>query len=87
MIPSINLELDGDNCWPDLNEKELINIMESGIPLRIAVLDNGMASGHPSITLRIDLPDGKVLLTQTSARVFCLVAKCIMDKYPDLFDD
>ena len=71
-------------AFPDLREKEVI-LPESDI--KVAVLDKGMESGRPSVAIRIDLPDGKVVLAETSARLFCTAAKVIMAKHPELFKD
>lgn len=77
----------GDGAWPDLAEKmadgRVIDIEE----IAVNVLDSGMKSGQPSVGLRIDLPDGRTVLAQTSARLFCTAAKAIMARYPDLFSD
>lgn len=79
---ALDVNLNGDNCWPDLPEKEVIEAEK----LSIGVLDGGTASGKPSVTLRIDLPDGRVVLAQTTARLFCTAANMITGKYPDLFE-
>lgn len=70
-MPSLNLIMDGDGCWPDLapiKEKiesgQLIHLTET--KWEMALLRRGMASGEPSVSLRIDLPDGRVLLAETS---------------------
>lgn len=92
-MPSLTMIIDGDKCWPDLansdgtgvNDK-VINVMgPSAKPIQIALLDNGMQSGRPSVTFRIDLPDGRVVLTETSLRLFATAAKVFAAKYPDLF--
>ena len=60
------VHLDGDNCWPDLKDKV-------GTPdyiftkiVSIARLPAGMQSGLSSVSVRIDLPDGKVVVAETS---------------------
>lgn len=80
----LTLILEGDNCWPDLKDKEFIGIEEG---LQVAVLDGGMQGGRPSIAIRLELPDGRPVIAQTSARLFCTAARGIMAKYPRLFDD
>jgi hypothetical protein len=43
------------------------------------VLDGGMESGHPSVAMHLDLPDGgPVVIAEPSARLFCTTAKAIM---------
>lgn len=86
MLPLI-VKLDGDKCWPELKGKEdkIIHLGNGAPPIQIAALDGGMESGRPSVTIRVDTPDGKYVLAETSARLFCTAAKMIMAKYPDLF--
>lgn len=81
MIP-LSVILDGDDAWPDLAEKDVI---EAGV-LAVAVLPNGMKSGKPSVTIRLELPNGETVLAQTSARLFCTAGRAITAKYPDLFE-
>ena len=86
MIPLI-IKLEGDAAWPDLKDKEIIHLGNGAPPLQVAVLDGGLTSGRPSVALRVDLPDGKYVVAETSARLFCMAARAIMAKYPDLFID
>lgn len=72
--------------WPDLAREDCIHLGNGAPALRVAVLEGGMESGKPSIALRIDLPDGKSVIAETSARLFCTAARTIMARYPDLFD-
>jgi hypothetical protein len=82
MIP-FSIILDGDNAWPDIRNKRMHDASIVGV----AVLNEGMQSGKPSVAFRIDLKDGSVVIAQTSARLFCGAAKAIMTRYPDLFKD
>jgi len=86
MIPMV-IKLDGDNAWPDLNMANVIHLSNGAPAIQVAVLENGMASGRPSIALRIDLPDGKHVIAETSARLFVTAGRAIHAKYPNLFDD
>ena len=81
MIP-MSVRLEGDNAWPDLAGKDLIEATSIGV----AVLPRGMASGRPSVSLRIELPDGQTVIAQTSARLFCSAGRMITTRYPDLFE-
>ena len=38
--------------------------------IQISGLDGGMVSGKPSIVIRLDLPDGKVVVAETSWALF-----------------
>ena len=86
-MPALSIKLQGDGCWPDLEGKDLLTLSGPDAPsIQLALLPGGMDSGKPSISIRIDLPDGRVLLTETSARLFCTAANMVMAKYPDLFE-
>lgn len=62
----LDVHIDGDNCWPDLvNEHGQPNFI-SGQWTGIARLPGGTASGKSSVTVRIELPDGRVVLAQTT---------------------
>lgn len=69
-MPFLPLKIihDGDNCWPDLAEKiergEVIHL--AGVGLELALLPGGMSSGAASVSLRIDLPDGRTVICETS---------------------
>lgn len=83
---SMNIILDGDRAWPDLNSKEVIHLGQGAPPISVAVLEMGLASGRPSVAIRIDLPDGRVVVAETTARLFCGAANAIMARYPGLFE-
>lgn len=72
-MPGLNIVLDGDNCWPDL--KELRHI--EGELEAVAMLEGGMASGKPSVMLRIQLPDGQTVLAETSLLIFLAAARAM----------
>ncbi len=78
--------LEGDNAWPDLRDKPLIHLANNAPPIQVAVLDAGMTSGHPSVAIRIDLPDGQTVMAETSARLFVSAGRAIEAKFPGLFD-
>lgn len=84
-MPVMDVVLDTTNLWPDLKEMPHA-IIHTTTNLQVAVMEGGMASGRPSIMIRIDLPDGRVVLFETSARIYCSGAKIIMAKFPDLFE-
>jgi hypothetical protein len=83
----MTITLQGDNAWPDLKEKPFVHLGNEAQPIKVAVLDGGMASGRPSVAIRLDLPDGQTVVAETTARLFCTAARAIMGKYPGLFDD
>jgi hypothetical protein len=85
-VSMVQVHLDGDQCWPDLPEKTVVHLGNGAPPIQVGVLRAGTSNGHPSVTIRCDLPDGSVVLAETSARLFCLAGRMIMEKYPHLFD-
>lgn len=85
MIP-MTIILDGDSAWPDLQSKPFIHLGNGAPAIEVAVLENGLASGRPSVALRLELPDGQTVVAETTARLFCTAARAIQAKYPDLFE-
>jgi hypothetical protein len=71
-------------AWPELANKAAV---AEGRIEGLAVLDNGTASGRPSVALRIETKYGQTVIAETTARLFCTAAKAVMAKYPDLFED
>ncbi len=60
----VTISLDGDNCWPDL--RDLPQERPGQIRGYVARLTGGMQSGKSSVMFRMDLPDGTVVLWETS---------------------
>lgn len=79
--------LEGDNAWPDLEDKQVIHLGNNAPAIQVAVLDGGMTSGRPSVAIRLDLSPDQAVLAETSARLFVLAAHAIEAKYPNLFED
>lgn len=81
-MPALDLVLNGDNAWPDLYAKhatgKVINITDV---IGIAVLPGGMQSGKESIAIRIDLPDGRVVIAETSWAAFAAATQAIAARY------
>lgn len=86
-MPALTISLEGDKSWPDLKDRPFIHLAEGAPPIQVAVLDGGMTSGLPSVAIRLDLPDGRVVVAETSARLFVTAAREISARYPKLFDD
>lgn len=86
-MPEMTIDLDGDNAWPDLKDQErrVIHLADETI-IKVCALDGGMKSGKPSVCFRIDLPDGRVVLAETSARLFVMAAAAIVSRWPDVDD-
>jgi hypothetical protein len=52
----------------------------------VVCIANGMQGGRPSVALKLELPDGKIGVALTSARLFCTFARMMQAKHPDLFE-
>jgi len=79
----IKLNLEGDGCWNDLKDKintDQIIWMKDGV-IHIAALSKGMKSGKPSISIRLNLPDGRVVVAETSMQLFLTAAAAMNIKY------
>lgn len=86
----MNIILDGDNAWPDLKPpltKQLIHVANDAPPIQVAVLDGGAVSGRPTVAIRVDMPNGQVLIAETTARLFVMAGRAIAARYPRLFED
>jgi hypothetical protein len=79
MSSTIDLKLTGDGAWPDLAGKDVIRLGESVIGM--AVLDGGMVSGRESVAFRFTLPDGKVVVAETSWKVLAAAVLSVVARY------
>lgn len=72
---ALNLVLK-EPAWPDLADKtdKIIHVTS---PLGLAYLEAGMESGARSVMLRVDLPDGRVVLAETSFALLALAVRGI----------
>lgn len=77
---ALDLLLGGDGVWPELAEKEVIHLGNETV-LGIAALAGGMTSGSTSVMFRFDLPDGRVVLAETSLRLFLAAADALRERY------
>lgn len=67
----LNLIMDGDAAWPDLPSKDV----KEPIKAEASMLTHGMKSGRTSVGFRFDMPDGSVVLYQTSLRILEIAVK------------
>lgn len=85
----LDITFAGDNAWPDIKDKaaagKLHNLMGRNV-MKFAVLNGGMASGLPSVTLRVDLDDGSTVVCETSARQIVTFARLLVGRFPQLID-
>lgn len=83
MGTSFALKLDGDGAWPDLKGKigtEAVVHVGDGSHVELALLRAGMTSGASSVMFRFDLPDGRVVLFETSLAIFTTAAAALAAK-------
>jgi hypothetical protein len=68
----------GQGCWPEIEKRQHIDLMGSDAPpIQLALVARGMSDGESALILRIDLPDGQVVLTQASLPRFLEAAKAL----------
>ena len=78
--------LEGGGAWRDLlDKKEVIHLANDAPPITVAALHHGMKSGRPSVGIRIDLPGNRVVLAETSLRLFIAAADMLKEKYKGQF--
>lgn len=71
--------LDGDGAWPDLGEKTVHKTTVDSV----TALAAGMVSGNTSVAVRVNLPDGSVVIAETSLRLFLGAAAAFRARYGD----
>lgn len=75
----VDLKLEGDNAWPEIRDREIIDLSQGAI--HFAVLPEGTESGQPSVSIRLDLPDGRIVFTQLTWNLLHATVKAIQAKY------
>jgi hypothetical protein len=73
-MPALIIKLEGDASWPDLASKPDGQIIEIE-HIELALLPGGMSSGKASVAIRLDLPDGRTIIAQTSQELFDAAAR------------
>lgn len=83
-MPLLKILLQGDGAWPDLADRrdDVVHLANDAPPIQVSVLDDGMESGAPSVSIRIDLPDGTIVIAETSLRLFLNAANLLSAAYP-----
>lgn len=76
---AMTVKLDGNGILKDY-KGEVVHVKS---PLTVTTLAGGMDSGKPSVAIIADLPDGRKLIMETSAELFCNAANIIKTKYRD----
>jgi hypothetical protein len=82
MAASITVKLEGDGAWPDLDARRADIIhLGNGTNIDLATLEAGMTSGRMSCAFRIDLPDGRIVIAETSWRLLATAVKAIAARH------
>lgn len=80
-MPSMNIVLQ-EPAWPELKEPGA-KVVHTNAPIGVTALTGGMQSGKPSVAFRIDLPDGTVVIAETSLAFFLTAADTLKARYGD----
>lgn len=92
-MPIMKVILD-EPTWPDLVDKAgqvtwlngnddppiQIGALQGGM----VALEGGMVDGRPSIAIRIDLPDGRIVVAETSLRLFQMANAALLGRFGDV---
>ena len=71
-------------AWPDLLERtDDVYHLAGGSHIQVTGLEGGMQSGRPSVAIRLDLEDGRVVLAETSLALFLSAADALKARYGD----
>jgi len=79
-MPVIKLILNGESAFLDLQGRAS-DIIHRKATFTVASLARVVKSGHPSLALRFDLPEGKVLIQETSVAAWLAVARALEVKF------
>jgi hypothetical protein len=82
-MPTIDLNLNGDNAWPDIASKDVVHLPDA--VWHVAALEGGMTSGKVSLALRLDLPDGTTLVAETSLAAWIAATSTLRGRFPQAF--
>ena len=67
-MPVIDVYRNGEGLWPDLPTKVVHHVRNDIGAIAMAGLPGGMEKGRTSVSIRIDLPNGEVVIAETSLR-------------------
>lgn len=83
-MPALNIILDGTGAWPDLAEKQARGLfIHTQGDMAVAALPGGCESGAPSVSIRIDLPNGQSIMAETTLALWLTAADAFRAKYGD----
>jgi hypothetical protein len=80
-MPVISMNFN-EPAWPDLADKG-DKVIDYQDPISATALPGGMQAGGTSIALRFDLPDGQIVIVQTSLAALNMLVRGVIGRYPD----
>ena len=76
------LDVEDPPQWPELaSDPKWVHLRDPVI--EIVALEGGMHSGQPSLTIRLDLPDGTIVTAETSLAVFQTANAALRGRFGD----
>ena len=77
MTPVMTIILEGDRAFSqdEIGDKQIIHLSEHSPPIKVALLEGGMASGKASVAFGLDIGDGKFVIAETSLELFLSAAR------------
>ena len=73
-------------AWPELVDAlgagRVVHLANGAI-IDVGALERGTTGGKPSIALKIDLPDGRVVVAETTLALFLTTADALQAKFGD----
>jgi hypothetical protein len=93
-MTNIDLQLEGDECWPDLTELGAAGKLDHAALVGVALLPDAEATDTltgrtkrvPAVTLRIALPDGRVGLAQIKVDMLRMIVRALDGRLEYLAD-
>lgn len=84
MATVLHVLADTDGQWKDLEQRDLEWFgADQRATLTIGGLAAGMTSGKPSVAIRIDYPDNRTVVVETSLANFLMAADALRIRHGD----
>lgn len=81
-MTALRFNLDAGHIGPGGME-QIIELGEDAPPIQISGIRNGLASGAPAVSIRFDLPDGRIVVANTSLKLLLTAADALKAYYGD----
>jgi hypothetical protein len=83
-MPVMKILMNAEGSLADVPPEKVIHTTE---PFTVACLPGGMSSGKESVSFLIPLPDGRVVMAETSLQLFQAAARAFAARYGWRTDD